>query len=175
MEEVSKVTVKAVIAYAEQCRVAADRLMAGDPYARPYYPTTAAARRLSSQVGPEQAIVVLRQRSALRDHDMREEAVQAQRALARHARRQSRARKERDAERSGLSAAKRIEMALNRACMISDASVPAIGYTVPSNESKVLSSSGDLLGVCEQIALKAARDIEARVDSATVRDMEAAA
>lgn len=41
-----KPTTRAVVKYAERLRAQADKQMAADPYASPYYPTTAAAQQL---------------------------------------------------------------------------------------------------------------------------------
>lgn len=135
-------TMNAVVKYAEELRAAAERRMSADPYARPYYPTTAGAtmiaRRIANELeartreanpdtpepvlealveearaeAPARAIARLRERAALVDHNDREQRERSERAAARHARRQTRAGTELASRRRSQSWGERLDAVL---------------------------------------------------------------
>jgi hypothetical protein len=146
-------TVKAVLVYAEKLCLTADRQIAGDPYARPYQPTTKdgrvsedAIRKLCQRLGkqrelqlpaeataedkaaaraqgPADALEYLRLKAAAADREAREEAQASQHSLERHARRQAKHKRAVKARRLELTPGQRIDQALAALATISN--VPA--------------------------------------------------
>lgn len=105
-------TVKAVLAYAGQLRDRADAAQLLDPHVELYRPSNDAARKVSQQFGPAEALRVLARRAReaeLRSEEANERAKQGHLRLVSH---QLAAAGARDAELAQLSLGQRLDVAL---------------------------------------------------------------
>ena len=204
-----RATVRAVVKYAEHLRAVAERQMAADPYAKPYYPTTAAARTLCKRIAnqleaqarahgtligstdqeiaeataaarasaPAAAIEHLRRKAAVVDRKHREENIIAERALARHQRRQATHARDLEAMRAGRTLGQRLDATLAHLSTI--ASAPAA--KVDSNRvrggerNQQPPWAGDPHGYARDRAYQLVQHIEALLDAARNRDISKAA
>jgi hypothetical protein len=142
-------TVRAVLKYAEQLRQRASRECLLDPYADPYAPSEAAARKvfqgLAAQIRrraadagierPEEeiageaataAIQELASRVVMRERETRHQREAAQRAERRHARRQRQARAEEQARLAGITLGDRLDRAMRDIEMLSEVRATAL-------------------------------------------------
>lgn len=126
----SKITVKAVVAYAVKLREDAAKACVRDPYAKPYMPSVTYARRLAFRVGPEEAIAHLRGNAAMAQREQREQAEISKRSLERHKRRQADAKKDRDRRVANLRPGERIDLAIAQLSLIAS---PAAANPEPSS------------------------------------------
>jgi hypothetical protein len=130
-------TVKAVLAEAKRLREHAERVrLTSDPWAKLYEPSDHTARKLSQQLGPENAILELRRRAADRQHDYRKECERAERARLRLERQQRLADAQRRQFLSGLTLGQRLDNALGALGVISETGAMTWGEErVSGNES----------------------------------------
>lgn len=150
--KIDRPTTRAVVKYADELRAAAERQMARDPYAKPYYPTTAAARQLVKRIAnqieretrgaladqpeadveaavaearalaPERAIEHLRRRAATADGEHRRATAESDRSLQRLQRRKAQHARDVAALRAGLTLGQRIDRALDGLKVVAAAS-----------------------------------------------------
>ena len=167
-----KITVRAVVEYAKKLREEGQRELIGDPYASPFLPTEAAARRMSARLGPEAAIDNLRRRAAMHKRRVREEAQVAAVSLQRHKGRQRKMREARDKERGHLTPGARIDGAIARLSVVASPAGAKIGQSVhggtPDHTPAFCVDSADK---ARRIARKAVEEIEALEDELRVRDV----
>lgn len=169
-------TKKAVLDYADRLRVQAEQQMVADVYAKPYWPTTAYAEKLYTEHGPEGAIEYLKARVAHADGEARRDAQEASHSLKRLQRRKKAAKRDRDAERAGMTPGARIDQALASLATLSAVPAARVGAEPKSsNSSTALPFADDLRGRGRRVALDAARSLEEMVEQVRVRDMERAA
>ena len=142
-------TVKAVLRYAEQLRERANRERLADPYADPYAPSEAAARKvfqsLAAQVrdrvtregveaeehevvgeAANAAIQELASRVVMRERETRMQREAAQRAERRHARRQRQARAEEQARLAGITLGDRLDRVMREIELLSEVRATAL-------------------------------------------------
>jgi hypothetical protein len=195
-----RATLKAVIAYSEQLSMRAHRQMAGDPYAKPYYPTTAAARKVyhdhlagirrgdtddteadleeteQEHLAAERALATLRMRVVLRERESDGEIKEADRALKRLQKNKRRAELDRDAQRAGMSVGQRIDRALNALACVAAPGAAQIGSSTGAGDPRVMPSDhGDPAGEAAYVARQAMRKVEELLDRARARDVGKAA
>lgn len=155
--EPERATIKAVVKYAADLRVQAEKQMAADVYAKPYWPTTEAAKQLVKRIAnqrekdvrraldgqdpaivaeavanaradaPGLAIARLREKAADARREQREADEQAERSLARHRRRRAQHLREVDAERQGLTLGARLDLVLTALATVAAAPAGSIG------------------------------------------------
>lgn len=129
MSEKSQITVKAVLAEAQRLRERAERIRRNDPWAKPYDPSDAVARKLSQQHGPQHAIEVMNTRAADVDEEYRLQCERSERAARRHRRHLDLVESARRAKLSGLSIGQRLDRALRG--LGAATSVPAAALDAP--------------------------------------------
>jgi len=129
-------TRKAVVHYTDQLRDRADRLIRQDPYAKPYYPTTAGALQVCSRLtreaydhlkdhlseeearaqsqaeGAKGALRWLAAKAVEMERDQKRQDDDADRSHKRHHRRQRQAQRDREARRGGRTLGQRIDAVL---------------------------------------------------------------
>lgn len=143
-----KPTVKAVVAYAEQLRIQADRKVAADPWADPYRPSEAAARKLAQRrtnerireitamhltdderelllgdaphFGAQAALDELAARAAEQEAAERAQRERSERSLKRLQRHRAQDHRDQAARQRGLSPGQRLDHALARLAVVSD-------------------------------------------------------
>lgn len=165
-------TVKAVLAYAAQLRREAEREIALDPFASPYAPTDASARKACSRLGPEAAIDSMRKRAAMHKYDARQHAVIADRSENVHKGRQRKHRETREKQRAHLTPGRRIDNAIARMSMVASSSGAQIGQSVHGGTpSHIPPFTTDLADKARRIAIACVRQIEDLEDESKVRDM----
>lgn len=170
------ITVKAVVEYATQLRREADLEIAGDPYACPYRPTEAGARKMSARYGPQAAIENMRSHAAMHKRAEREHAQVAAASLTKHKARHRNFHDQVDRRRRHLRLGQRIDDAIGRLSLVASSSAATIGQSVHGgtpNHSPAFSV--DAADKARRIALKAVREIEALEDEARTRDLSKAA
>lgn len=168
MKRESETTLNAVLAYARQLAANADRAMAGDPYAKPYRPSEAAAKRCyylhlaevrrrdadhMGGLSPELVEIVEAQqiaeaatsalqslagRARKQEREKAEDDETSKRSLARLQRRRREAERDRDQSRQGLSIGQRLDRALARFSAVSSVGAAQVGWSTPSSESSGL-------------------------------------
>jgi len=167
-------TVAAVVAYAAKLRGVADHQTAADPYAHPYRPSEAAARKLSQRLGPDGALEHLA-RQALKARTVQaEQETLASRAQGRHERHRKQSDRDADRERQGLSLGRRLDMALASLQVISSAPVgKPTGDTVHGGERDTRPPRSDDPGRrASQTATLAVRTVERELDLARRRQLQ---
>jgi hypothetical protein len=171
-----KITVKAVVAYAAKLRDDADREELSDPYASPFRPSEAAARRMSARLGPDSALDNLRRRAAMHKRDVREYAEVAAKSMNVHKARQRKYREARNKRRDHLTAGARIDGAIARLALIAAPSSSSLGQTVsggtPDHSPQFCIDSAEK---ARRIAMNAVQVIEDLEDELRVRDVSQAA
>lgn len=168
-------TIKAVVAYAQTLRQRAETQKVRDPWAKPYEPSEAVARKLCVQHGPDGALQILALRASMAEKDYREEAEIAKRSLERHKRRTQHTDRAREQQRHGMTAGQRIDNALAAFSVIPAAGAAQVGWSTKGSDRPSLTNHGDPAGEAKYVALKAAREIEALLDRHKRRDLERAA
>lgn len=169
-------TVKAVVLYAAQLRLEAEREIISDPYACPYRPTEAAARKLSNRLGPEAAIDHLRKRAAMHGRKVREEQAVAHKSLTVHKARQANHRTATQKRRDKMSPGVRIDAAVARLSVIAAPASSAIGQSVHGGTpDHAPAFTVDAADKARRLALICARQIEAIEDELRLRDVSQAA
>jgi hypothetical protein len=170
-------TVRAVVAYAEQLRDQAEKLMRADAFARPYYPTSASARRLSQRLGPEAALVRLRELALRHERRDRERDAESVVSLGRLRDRRANADSRRSRALAGMRPGERVDRALAELATISAAPAAGIGGDVVHGGEGDHEPRwpGDPSAKARRIALDAARAVEGELEAARRRDLEAAA
>lgn len=193
-------TVRAAVAYANQLRLKGDIEAARDPYASPYRPTEASARKLCARkaneavlelpadatpeqveqaraTGPARAIAYMAMRAKQHATDRAEQDEISHRAEQRLKRRQEQHRKHRDQERAHLSPGKRIDDAIARLSLVASPAAAKLGRDVGEDAEKDRTPawSVDASSRARMIALRAVREIEALEDEMTTRDLRTAA
>lgn len=168
-------TLKAVLAYAQTLHQRGESQKARDPWAKPYQPTEAAARRLNSEVGSARALEVLASRAAMADRGYREEAEIAKHSLERHKRRTQKTDRGREQERQGMTPGQRIDRALAAFSVVPAVGAAQIGWSTKGSDKPGLTKHGDPAGEAKYLALKAAREIEGLLDRHQRRDLDKAA
>ncbi len=169
-------TVRAVVEYAAQLRREAELEIASDPFASPYLPTEAGARKLSNRLGPEAAIDHLRRRAAMHKRDAREHGVIAQKSLDKHAQRTKKFRQQRNRQRDHLSLGKRIDGAIGRLSLVAAPAAAQTGEGVHGGTPDYAPTFAvDAADKARRIALKAVREIEDIEDDLRLRDVQKAA
>lgn len=161
-------TLNAVLAYARQLAQNADRAMAADPYAKPYRPSEAAAKRcyylhlaevkrrdldhmdgLSPEIveiveqahiaeAATAALQTLAGRARKQEREKAEDDETSKRSLARLQRRRREAERDREQSRQGLSIGQRLDRALARFSVVPSVSAVEVGWSTPSSESSGL-------------------------------------
>jgi hypothetical protein len=170
-------TVRAVVALAAELRARAARRLAQDPFARPYGPSEAAARRLSQRYGSEKALMLLRGRALEAERRDQERDVESQRSLERLAQHRAAFERRRAKARERLTFGRRIDLALAALETVSGVPAATTGGAVvhggePDHAPPVV---GDPVGRARGIAKWAAQEIEAELDAARLRDLKAVA
>jgi hypothetical protein len=168
-------TIKAVLAYAQTLRQRAETQKVRDPWAKPYEPSEAVARKLCVQHGPEDALQLLAGRAAAAEREYRQEAEIAKFSLERHKRRTQKADRDREKERLSLTAGQRIDRALAAFSVIPAASAAHIGWSTKTSDKPSLKNHGDPSSEAKYVALKAAREVENLLDRHQRRDLDKAA
>lgn len=170
-------TVKAVIHYAAQLRTAGDREAARDCYASPYRPSEAAARKLSTRLGPAAAIDHLRKRAAMHDHQARENTETAQASLTRLTQRHLRDQRDRQARARGLTPGARIDQALASLAVISAAPATQMSSDTVHGGDKARTPKwhGDTYSQARARALACADQLERMLEECQRRDLTRAA
>jgi hypothetical protein len=196
-------TIKAVIAYADRLRARAENVMnpdsrAYDPYARPYYPTTYAARKVYHDAlaaiqredaallaaepdtlidaddqrhrAAERALATMATRARRRELEHADEELTAQRALDRHKRRQRQSAHDRDAVREGWTLGQRLDHALAQFSVIAAPGAAPVGKQVGKGDPGGVSNHGDPSGEAAYVARKLIRQVEELLDKARLRD-----
>jgi hypothetical protein len=115
-------TVKAVLAYAAQLRERADAAQAHDPHCELYRPSNDAARKVSQQFGPEQALVKLAERARRSELRFEEANATADAGRDRLQRLQLVVAGERGVDRERLTLGQRLDAALLQLAVQSDVS-----------------------------------------------------
>jgi len=159
-------TVAAVVVYAAKLRAAGDHLPAVDPYAHPYRPTEAAARKLSQRLGAGEAIAHLARRALLVRAERAEGDELSARAAGRHERHRRQGDKDADRARAARSLGRRLDMALAALETVSTAPVGRItGDTIHGGErSGDPPRSEDPGRRARQTATLAVRSVEQELD-----------
>lgn len=117
-----EITVRGVLAYAAQLRQRADTAKLKDPHVELYRPSNDAARKVSQEHGPAEALRILatRARTAeLRNEEADERGHESRARLVTH---QLVARGERDVERARLTLGARLDAAMQVINLVSDVS-----------------------------------------------------
>lgn len=174
-QEPEKATIRAVLALAQTLRQRGELQVGRDPWAKPYMPSEAVARKLCSQHGPEDAIEILNYRAKAKDTEYRDQQELSRRSIERHKRRQKDAKADREKQRRGLTVGQRIDKALAEFSLVPAASAAQVGWSTPSTDRSGLSNHGDPAGEAKYVALRAAREVEALLDAHKTRDIEKAA
>lgn len=192
-------TYKAVAAYVAQLAVRGELARARDPYATPYEPTDAAAKRVyhfhladirgrddanpdfepdeTTQVAEacQLTIQTLAGRVREKERDHQEDELASKRALERHQRRQRQSERDRTARRLALSPGQRLDRALGAFSTVSAVGASQVGWSTPSSERGPVVNHGDPAGEAKHIAIKAIQEIEALLDRHQLRDVHKAA
>jgi hypothetical protein len=187
-------TLNAVIEYARTLNLRADLAAARDPYADPYRPTEAAAKRVFyhhlaaiRDAESEQDEVTQRSEAAKlalntiagrardKEREHQENELVSKRSLERHQRRQREAARDRDARRRGLTAGQRLDRALAQFSVIGSVGAAQIGWSTPGSEQPLPANHGDAGGEARYLALKVIREIEDLLDRHQRRDVSNAA
>jgi hypothetical protein len=108
----NRITVAAVVKYANTLHERAERASAADPYAQPYDVTAKTARNLCAQHGPAKALQELARRATAPELRQRDGQERAARAASEHAAHQLVAAGEREAQLAQLSLGQRLDVAL---------------------------------------------------------------
>lgn len=186
-------------AFADRLRQDAMRKMLADPYAQPYWPTSAAVRQMCTRLaakavvelgpgaseeerelarrrGPALAIEWMAGKAASVDRAYSEAQQDAEHARKRHWRGQRRAQRDREARRSGLSAGQRIDKALTELSAI--ASAPAgkaldqVQMITGKSESPGPMFPGDPAAKARAVVAQAVRVAEDELENARRRRVE---
>lgn len=196
MADPKRPTVRAVVEYATKLRAEAERQMRADPYARPYYPTTAAARKLYQRMvndelgklGPhptaeeidqaqgragQRALEHLARKAVERQREHREEENAAAAARKRLVRRQREAQRDREAMRMGLTLGQRLDQALAKLGAIpAPAGTGFDGRVAGSDTHDPLRFPGDPAARARAKAREAVRFAEEELEDARRRRLE---
>lgn len=127
-----EITVKAVLAYAARLRDRADAAKAGDPHVELYRPSNDAARKVSQEFGPAQALEVLATRARrveLRYEEAEKFAGEGRLRLVTH---QTVAQAERTVDRERLSLGQRLDVALKGLGVLSEVSAVQLDADIVS-------------------------------------------
>ncbi len=193
-------TVNAVVEYAGRLRGQAEQIMARDPYAKPPYPTTAAARMTCSRKkrqalealpenatdeqreaaaanAPREAIGELHWQWAQFERRYREENEEGERRTKRHVRRQRHAARDREAARAEQSLGRRLDDALAQLSAIAaprGTGFDAAGTTITGSREKnpMPIPPGDPAAKARSIAHDALDKVEDELESARRRRVE---
>ncbi len=128
-------TVRAVVAYAAKLRAEGDREAIVDPYASPYRPSEASARKLNTRMGSQAALDYLQQRAAMHGKEVREDAVKSQWTMERHHRRQKQWRQKRAILTAGLSLGQRTDRLLNELRVCASPKAASLGGRIKGGDS----------------------------------------
>jgi hypothetical protein len=188
-------TVKAAVTFAAQLRTKAEQERARDPYASPYNPSEASARKLVHRMaqkatlelpvtatpedleaakasGPARAIAYMTLRARQHGGDYAEQQAISERSEQRHKRRQEQHHKVRDRERSRLTAGQRIDGVIARLQTVASVSASQLGRDAPASERDMTPMwCVDASQKAQSIALKAVRELERLEDELRVRDV----
>lgn len=191
-------TLNAVLEYARTLNLRADIAVARDPYADPYRPTEAAARRVfythyatvrardelsATEVdeiaqrsdAAQLALQTLAGRTREKERAKQQDDQTSKRALERHQRRQREAARDRDQRRRGLTIGQRLDEALARFSVIPSVGAAEIGWSTPGTDQPLPTSHGDTGGEAKYIALKVVRQVEDLLDNHQRRNVANAA
>ena len=168
-------TIKAVLAYAQTLRQRGESQRARDPWAKPYEPSEATARKLCTQHGPAEALQILAGRAASAEREYREEAEIARFSLERHKRRVQKTDRDREQQRQELTVGQRLDKALAAFSVIPAVGAAQIGWSTKGSEKPGLTKHGDPSGEAHYIARKAVREVEQLLDRHQRRDLDRAA
>lgn len=171
----SKVTVKAVLQEAQRLRDRAVKERQADPWARPYDPSDAAARTLSQAVGPERAILTLRERADDAREEYREQCEQSERARKRHVRRMRLHEAEQRQRRSGMSPGARLDECLAGLVLLSESKASQMDASPISQgkaEDRIPPKGGDRFGSARQEALLLIAKLEDKLSEGKRRLVE---
>jgi hypothetical protein len=170
-----KPTIKAVLAYAQTLRQRGGLQIAKDPWAKPYQPSEAVARKLCVQHGPDRALEILAMRASMADKEYREEAEIAKRSLERHKRRTQHSDRDREQQKLGLTAGQRLDRALAAFSVVPAVSAAQVGWSTKGSDRPSLTNHGDPSSEAKYLALKAVREIETLLERHKRRDIDKAA
>lgn len=170
-------TVKAVVAYAAKLRVAAAAATAASPWARPYAPSEAAARKLSQRVGPAAALQVLRARALEAERRDRERDRRSDASLDLLARRRERDDKARARRRARRTLGQRLDAALAELATVCAAPAARVGGDVVhgGEGDRTPAWVGDPSATARKIAHDAVLAVERELDHARRRELGSAA
>lgn len=193
-------TLNAVLEYARQLNLRADVATARDPYADPYRPTEAAAKRVfyhhfaevrrRDAADPEietpdeiaqraeashLALGTLAGRAWEKQCAKQEADQVSKRSLERLQRRQRDTDRDRDQRRRGLTIGQRLDEALAAFSVVSSVNAAQVGWSTPGVDRPVPTSSGDAGGEARDVALRAVREVESLLDAHQRRDVGRAA
>lgn len=202
-------TLQAVVAYADQLRDRADRILdPGKPgydcYAKPYYPTTAAARKVyhdhlaqitrrdydmlgadpdyeidadsQKHEAAELAMATLAARAAMRERERTQDDQTANHSLKRLTRQRQRHKRDLEAQRLELTPGQRLDRALAGFATIAAPGAAQIGGDTPAGDPRSMPAHhGDPGGEAAYLARKAIQQIEELLDQARARDLNRAA
>lgn len=194
-------TVAAVVAYADVLRRRAMRVLAPDsteydPYAKPYYPTTAAARKLceratreeTAKLGPnptddqltaaraagaQAALEEMAWRAGRADTKRQEEERNTTEARHRLAARHRRATRDREVQLGALTPGQRIDRALAALATVSAAPGTGFDTRISGTQDYLVIGHGDPTEKAKAIARDAVRGVEAELEAARRRLVEA--
>jgi hypothetical protein len=192
-----ELTAKSVLDYAARLRTQAQAIVAGDPYAEPYRPSEAAAKRLcqlkvkerllaleadhtpeeadrARSRGCEDALQELRWRSGHADRVRREQLVQDGYAEKRMKRIQEEARQEAQALRHMLTVGQRVDDAIAKLSVV--ASGPGVNWDpkiTGTREAQSPRFHGDPAERARSRALRLVKELERDVEQAQRREYAA--
>lgn len=194
-------TVAAVVAYADQLRIRAMRVMnpdspQHDPYARPYYPTTAAARKLCQRkarelvraLGPDPSSEAVEQaeargpaaakeemayKAARAERVYREQRERSDLSRKRSVRNQRRAARDREAQLEGLTLGARLDNALAEFAVVGAGPATQFEPRISGSEERAgPGAPGDPAMKARIVARDAVAKVEDELESARRRRLE---
>lgn len=192
-------TVKAAVKFALELQRKADAEKARDPWAKPYRPTEASARKLCAReannatrelpvtatveeieaaraTGPARAIAKMQLLAREYAKTYRVESEESARSLQRLRRRHEQARRERDRERAHLSLGQRADGVVARLSVVaSTAAVPVERSSAGSERDLRPVFAVDASQRARAILARCVRELEELEDEMTVRDLREAA
>lgn len=192
-------TLKAVLAEVDRLLTKAQRVMAQDPYARPFYPSTYNAKRecqkltkqareqliadgvppaeaaaQADRVGPAKTLAWLRARETFHDREIRRQVEEAERTVKRHRRRQMEAKRNREATRRGLDLGQRINAGLAALSVVGTPKAATLDGDVVTGSRAAPEPQwqGDPAHRARKKALEAVEFVENEVENARRRRVE---
>jgi len=192
-------TLKAVLAEVDRLLAKAQRVMAQDPYAKPFYPSTYNAKRecqkftkqakeqliadgvspaeaaaQAERVGPAKTLAWLRARETFHDREIRRQGEEAERTAKRHRRRQVEAKRNREATRRSLTLGQRIDASLAALSVVGTPKASTLDGNVVTGSRAAPEPQwgGDPAHRAQKKAVEAVEFVENEVENARRRRVE---